>query len=121
MICTDLKMALCCITVALFESSMFIFVFNWTPVLKQGPEVPPFGMIFSTFMMSCMIGASICALCSTVQTKKMLSIALVLAATAMIMPAHVGMSESLSMYNLWALCCFELCVGIYFPSICTLK
>merc|ERR1719311_1213622 len=39
----------------------------------------------------------------------------------MIMPAYVGMSESLSMYNLWALCLFELCVGIYFPSICTLK
>merc|ERR1719482_1128857 len=39
----------------------------------------------------------------------------------MVMPAHVGMSESLSMYNLWAMCCFELCVGIYFPSICTLK
>eukprot|EP00746_Dinoflagellata_sp_MGD_P094774 gnl/MRDRNA2_/MRDRNA2_37816_c0_seq1.p1 gnl/MRDRNA2_/MRDRNA2_37816_c0~~gnl/MRDRNA2_/MRDRNA2_37816_c0_seq1.p1 ORF type:complete len:453 (-),score=65.49 gnl/MRDRNA2_/MRDRNA2_37816_c0_seq1:25-1383(-) len=121
MIATNAKMALTCGVIALFESSMYIFVFNWTPVLKQGPEVPPFGMIFATFMMSCMIGASICALCSSVQTKKMLFVACVLAATVMIMPAHVGMSESLSMYNLWALCCFELCVGIYFPSICTLK
>merc|ERR1719213_107871 len=71
--------------------------------------------------MACMIGASISAVASNIQTKKMLCGALVLAAMAMIIPAHVGMSESLSMYNLFAFCCFEICVGIYFPSICTLK
>merc|ERR1719240_1780408 len=121
MIASNLKMSLTCSVIALFESSMFIFVFNWTPVLKQGAEVPPFGMIFSTFMMACMIGASICALCSNVQTKKMLCFALVLGAAVMLIPAYGGMSESLSMYNLWAFVIFELCVGIYFPSICTLK
>merc|ERR1719217_1665927 len=100
MICSNMKMAMCCAVIALFESSMFIFVFNWTPVLKQGPEVPPFGMIFSTFMMSCMIGASICTLASNVQTKKMLCIALVLGAAAMLVPAHAGTSVG-PMYNLW--------------------
>merc|ERR1719324_963401 len=68
-----------------------------------------------------MIGASISALTSKIATRKRLCGALMLAAVAMIVPAHVGMSESLSMYNLWAFACFELCVGIYFPSICTLK
>merc|ERR1719324_1002831 len=68
-----------------------------------------------------MIGASISALTSKIATRKRLCGALMLAAGAMIMPAHVGMSESLSMYNLWAFVCFELCVGVYFPSICTLK
>merc|ERR1719231_505754 len=68
-----------------------------------------------------MIGASISALASNVQTKKMLCAALTLGAFAMLMPAYVGMSESLSMYNLWAFVVFEFCVGIYFPSICTLK
>merc|ERR1719198_857134 len=51
----------------------------------------------------------------------MLCFALVLGAAAMLVPAYGGMSESLSMYNLWAFVIFELCVGIYFPSICTLK
>merc|ERR1719235_765747 len=71
--------------------------------------------------MSCMIGASISAVASNIATKKMLCMALIVSAAAMLVPAHVGMSESLSMYNLWAFLCFELCVGIYFPSICTLK
>merc|ERR1719473_1377348 len=121
MILSDAKMALTCAVIALFESSMYIFVFNWTPVLNQGGEVPPFGMIFSTFMMSCMVGASLCALFSNVQTKKMLCIAIVVAAAAMLTPAYAGMSDSLSKYNLWAFVLFEMCVGIYFPSICTLK
>jgi len=120
MICTNLRMALCCITIALFESSMFIFVFNWTPVLHQGSEVPPFGMIFSTFMMACMIGASFSALFSNIPTKKMLCGA-TLGAAVMVVPGWVGMSEELCKYNFWAFVAFEFCVGIYFPAICTLK
>jgi len=120
MICRDLRMSLCCICVALFESSMFIFVFNWTPVLSQGPDTPPFGMIFATFMMACMIGASVSALCSNVPATKMLCGA-TLGSAVMIVPAWVGMSQDLIKYNFWAFVAFEFCVGVYFPSICTLK
>lgn len=120
MIATDLKMSLCCMCIALFESSMFIFVFNWTPVLHQGKEVPPFGMIFATFMMACMIGSCIAALCNNVPTKKMLCGA-TLGAAVMIIPGWIGMSEALCKYNFWAFVAFEFCVGIYFPAICTLK
>lgn len=121
MICTNIKMAMCCAIIALFESSMYIFVFNWTPVLKQGESVPPFGMIFSTFMMSCMIGASVFGLCNRADTKKALCVALISAAAAMLMPAYIGMSEALSRYNLWAFVIFECAVGVYFPAICTIK
>merc|ERR1719236_156116 len=38
----------------------------------------------------------------------------------MLVPAYGGVAVG-PMYNLWAFVCFELCVGIYFPSICTLK
>merc|ERR1719420_1724898 len=31
------------------------------------------------------------------------------------------MSEELTKYNLWAFVIFELCCGMYFPSICNLK
>merc|ERR1719231_1581915 len=67
-----------------------------------------------------MIGASICALAKNIEIKKMLCFALVLAAVAMLVPAHLGTAVG-PMYNFWAFLCFELCVGIYFPSICTLK
>merc|ERR1719231_2230267 len=93
MICTNAKMARCCAVVSLFESAMFIFVLNWTPVLHQGAEVPPFGMIFSTFMMSCMIGASIFSLCSKYNANTVLGFALAVASAAMLMPAYVGMSQ----------------------------
>jgi len=121
MICNDLRMALCCMCVALFESSMFIFVFNWTPVLSSPTsDTPPFGMIFATFMMACMIGASVSALCSNVPATKMLCGA-TLGSAVMIVPAWVGMSQDLIKYNFWAFVAFEFCVGVYFPSICTLK
>jgi hypothetical protein len=41
-----------------FEASMYIFVFLWSPVLeKTSPTAPPFGLIFSTFMVCIMLGS----------------------------------------------------------------
>merc|ERR1712110_519961 len=120
LICTNLKMALCCGVVALFEASMFIFVFNWTPVLSKG-EQPPHGLVFSTMMMCCCIGASVTTLCNRYKSTVVLQVALVLAACTMVLPAYVGISEALTMYNFWAFLTFEFCVGMYFPTICTLK
>ena len=56
----------CGVISSLFEGSMYIFVFMWTPALKAlaqeelGDEFEglPFGIIFSTFMVCCMAGAS---------------------------------------------------------------
>merc|ERR1719446_797964 len=50
----------CGLIASSFESSMFIFVFNWTPCLmEEGEPVPPFGHIFSCFMIMCMLGSRI--------------------------------------------------------------
>merc|ERR1719181_1947782 len=69
----DPQMAMCALIIALFESSMYIFVFNWTPVINPaGSEVPPFGMIFSTFMMCCMTGASIFSLLGRFKVRSVL-------------------------------------------------
>jgi hypothetical protein len=46
--------------ISLFEGSMYIFVFNWTPALSAGSKTtPPFGLIFSIFMIACMGGSSL--------------------------------------------------------------
>lgn len=42
---------------SLFESSMYIFVFLWTPVLS--PAKPPLGLVFASFMVAIMIGSNI--------------------------------------------------------------
>jgi hypothetical protein len=121
-ILTNPQLAMCCLIVALFESSMYIFVFNWTPVVHpQGSELPPFGMIFSTFMMMCMTGASVFSLLSKFKARSVLMCTLALAASSMAVPAFVGASVVMVRYNLWSFLAFELCCGIYFPAICTLK
>lgn len=47
---------------SVFESSMYIFVLLWTPIIDEGwfyDTDPPYGIIFSSFMLSIMIGSSI--------------------------------------------------------------
>merc|ERR1712232_1187034 len=56
---TDKNLVLLCLVVSCFEGSMYAFVFNWTPALDSETIPPPHGLIFSTFMMACMIGASV--------------------------------------------------------------
>ena len=42
---------------SLFEANMYIFVFQWTPLLDDAK--PPLGMVFATFMICIMIGSSL--------------------------------------------------------------
>lgn len=113
---------------ALFEGAMYIFVLQWPPALKSAivssnlfgsNPIVPFGKIFSCFMASCLIGSSaFSALSSKISTELMTSAMLVLAALSM------GVS-TLAGGNLYALIAaffaFEACVGMYFPSIGTLR
>ena len=43
---------------ALFEATMYTFVFLWTPALSPRGESVPHGFVFATFMLCCMIGSS---------------------------------------------------------------
>ena len=42
---------------SLVESSMFIFVYLWTPSLSDSVHQAPLGRIFSCFMIAIMIGS----------------------------------------------------------------
>ena len=61
----------CGIISSLFEGSMYVFVFMWTPALtalakeEMGDafEGLPFGVIFSTFMVCCMAGTFLTTYC----------------------------------------------------------
>ena len=50
---------------SLFEGAMYSFVFMWSPALMQGADAradkPPFGQIFATFMVCCMLGSQVLA------------------------------------------------------------
>lgn len=103
----------------LFESSMFIFVFNWTPVLtEEGEPDPPFGHIFAGFMIFCMLGSRCFSLAGHQMSNERVGLYTLFAAAAC--HATVLLTESVSL-RLLAFFVFEMCVGLYFPMMGTMK
>ena len=124
---------------ALFEGAMYIFVLQWCPAMREAVKsvswgeagaaaVVPFGKIFSCFMASCLLGST---LFSNLQKRKvptetiakgmMLSAAaaMALAVAAVKNAAAFGANSFYSLVGAFLL--FEACVGMYFPSIGTLR
>jgi len=104
---------------ALFEGSMYTFVFLWTPMLQKADQMQlPFGLIFAILMISCACGSSIFGLL----TRKMEVVAIaggvfVISAVALAVPMLTNSPSIL----LIAFMVFEVCVGVYWPVIGTLK
>eukprot|EP00434_Breviolum_minutum_P037810 symbB.v1.2.033527.t1/scaffold4171.1/size43550/2 len=139
---------LCGIVCCLFESSMFIFVFNWTPVLKEEmphlavgqrhPEIaftrgfwvgrvlfcqegepdPPFGHIFMGFMIMCMLGSRCFSLAGHHFSNERIGLYTLIVAAAC--HASILLTDSVSL-RLLAFFIFEMAVGLYFPMMGTMK
>jgi len=104
---------------AIFEGSMYTFVFLWTPLLQAADRKDlPFGMIFAVLMLSCMGGSQIFSLLVTkYSVGKITQYMMVVASASLFVPVFVT-SPTLLMVSFSV---FEVCVGIYWPCICTLK
>ena len=117
----------CGIISSLFEGSMYIFVFMWTPALtalakaevgEDNFEGLPFGVIFSTFMVCCMAGSSIFSIAMETMKPEQLAVGIFGVASfafGLVVYAPSATTTFLAM-NL-----FEMCVGMYFPSMGTMK
>jgi hypothetical protein len=111
---------LCCGAVcALFEASMFIFVFMWTPSLTtEGGEKPEYGHIFAAFMVMSMLGSQVFSLESDRRSIESIGCyTLVIAACCHAVPIFSA-DPSVRFLSFMV---FELCVGLYFPMMGTLK
>ncbi len=102
----DRSILLLGLTQGLFESAMYCFVFVWTPALGQGI---PHGVIFATFMIAIAIGSLIFS-----RFEKPVLVACFAGGVAL-MIALVPDLRFLGFVS------FELCCGIYFPSMASLK
>lgn len=118
---------------SLFESVMYIFVFIWTPVLdpilKANPgspivrdkDVPSLGIIFSSFMVCVLIGSAAYQLLLKVKhmtVPYVLACAVGLATLASILCIFsTHPDNSAKNLALIAFLCFEVAVGMYFPSM----
>jgi len=111
---------LCGAISSLFEGSMYIFVFMWTPALtsKADKEELPFGLIFSTFMVCCMAGSSIFSI--QIEKYKVDELGIFVFAVAAFAMALIALSGSVTLKFI-AMNLFEMTVGMYFPIMGTLK
>ena len=114
------KILLCGLISSLFEGSMYIFVFFWTPIIVEHEEswTVPFGLIFSIFMVSCMAGSSFFSILSRIYRVE--DIAAAIFAISSVSVLAVALAKN-AWSSLSAMCVFEVMVGAYWPSIGTMK
>ncbi len=111
---------------ALFEGSMYAFVFMWTPALNgPGEPSPPYGTIFSAFMVACMLGSQLFDL-ATAQLKlapqrALLVVLCVGGGSLAVAPLAVAAGHASNFPVFLGFLLFEVCVGVYFPAMGTLK
>ncbi|TVY42640.1 Molybdate-anion transporter, partial [Lachnellula cervina] len=108
-----------------FEGSMYLFVFFWTPALKAASNPSthslPLGMIFASFMASVMLGSLLFNLLISkyqlLSPSRLLTIIFAMASSSLLTPL-LSKNES---FTFWSFCVFEMCVGMYWPSVGYLK
>jgi hypothetical protein len=103
---------------ALFEGAMYTFVFMWTPALeKEGVKIPH-GLIFACFMIACSLGGTLFGVVSNYAPTHVLLLGVYIAAAAtMIVP----MLSDEPLHIMGAFVVFEVCVGLFWPGIGTLR
>jgi len=117
----------CGLVSSIFESSMYIFVFMWTPALTQltsaetGSETVelPFGLIFSTFMVCSMTGSSIFSILISYNYRPETITIFVLLISLFCFTIFFFSNSSALTYVTMNV--FEICVGVYFPVMGTMK
>ncbi|KDQ58380.1 hypothetical protein JAAARDRAFT_154822 [Jaapia argillacea MUCL 33604] len=116
------------LTQTCFEGSMYLFVFVWVPTLQEAapPSIPlPLGYIFSSFMVSMMLGSLLYTAIvshthapSTPNADPSLTLhaklsSLVCAVSALALAVSVSSRDE--HVRFFAFCAFEACVGMYYP------
>jgi hypothetical protein len=107
---------------------MYIMVYSWSQAIISAREAvgtpgsPPFGLIFANFMCAMTLGSfSFSYLTkdgnSTVLSSRAIQLLLSMSASGML----ITVLTSVEAYRFWALCLFEFCLGVYFPSMGYLK
>merc|ERR1719161_2461390 len=115
----DKKILLCGLICSSFESSMFIFVFNWTPCLMEPNQpVPPFGHISTGFMIFCLLGTRVYAYLAKSLAVEHIGLLVMLVSMGCHLTVYLFHNVQI---RFLAFLAFEACVGLYFPMMGTLK
>jgi MFS family permease len=117
---------------SLFEAAMYIFVLQWPPAISRAitksfgdGATTPFGTVFSCFMACCLFGSTLFGQLAKMKipTESFTAGMLAVATLAMSLATYtVSSSATMALPGLvFSFFAFEACVGMYFPSIGTLR
>jgi hypothetical protein len=108
---------------------MYVFVLQWPPLIKTAIQASqwgaaaaiPYGTVFSCFMASCLLGSTLFGALQArnIKVESAASWMVTAAALAMGVATYVGGTNLAALVA--AFFVFEACVGMYFPSIGTLR
>lgn len=133
---SDKRIVFVCIVQSLFEGAMAIFVFVWTPTLLGACDSDEFkfaslGWIFASFMVAIMIGSqSFEYLTNTGRSVNWIArfnfgvsaIAMIISCiAAALSPSECKDYSTSTIFAYVGFAIFEICCGIYYPVISTLK
>lgn len=131
---TDPAIALLGAMQSMFEASMYSFVFLWTMALSPNKEAIKHGLIFVNFMTACMAGSFLASvLMKHARPEKYMKAVFGVATLAMLVPMLLALDTSKDpslkgkpitakgQVQLLAFCVFELCVGIFWPSMMSMR
>lgn len=102
-----------------------MFVFFWSAALSTvhaavGVTNPlPFGVVFSSYMCSMMVGSIVFTLVPPSHDKAHYILKIVLTSASICFLSSILLKSEALVF--WAFCLFEVCVGAYFPSMASLK
>lgn len=117
---TDSQVMLLGASQGLFEGAMFTFVFMWTPSLEAAaPDTEiPHGIIFAAFMISASLGGALFRILSQRQVLEvfMRSVFFVAAISMFIVAFSTNGQTTFLAFLL-----FEVCVGVFWPGMGTLR
>eukprot|EP00908_Phaeocystis_cordata_P019542 Transcript_31077.p1 GENE.Transcript_31077~~Transcript_31077.p1 ORF type:complete len:542 (+),score=221.47 Transcript_31077:48-1673(+) len=128
---SDSKILLTGAVQALFEGAMYIFVLQWPPSVSAAVgrafgsgAATPYGTVFSCFMVCCLLGsATFGAIAKAGVRTELSTLGMLGLATVAMGAASAGTATGVAALAPLAAAyfAFELCVGMYFPSIGTLR
>jgi MFS transporter, MFS domain-containing protein family, molybdate-anion transporter len=128
----DSKIMLVGAVQSLFEAAMYIFVLQWPPAMagaiksyfNSAGAIPPYGTIFSCFMACCLLGSTTFGqLAKMAIPTEYFTVAMLSVATIAMSLATWTINQSITSLPILmgSFFLFEACVGMYFPSIGTLR
>jgi fucose permease len=119
---------------SMFEASMYSFVFLWTMAMGPNKEAIKHGLIFVNFMTASMAGSFLASvLMKKYRPEKYMKAVFAVATAAMLVPMVLAFDTTKDpslkgqpitfkgKVQLLAFCLFELCVGIFWPSMMTMR